>query len=119
MTTMVTWFQTLLGGRPVGADSFGNRYYETRSRQDGKHYRRWVIYKHEDEASSVPPGWHAWLHYTVDKTPMEVYPVARFWQRSHVPNRTGTASAYRPPGHTLQGGKRDHATGDYEPWTPN
>ena len=32
---------------------------------------------------------------------------------------TGTALAYRPPGHTLKGGHRAPATGDYEPWTPN
>jgi NADH:ubiquinone oxidoreductase subunit len=38
--------------------------------------------------------------------------------REHVPNLTGTDRAYRPPGHTLQGGRRDRATGDYEPWTP-
>ena len=31
---------------------------------------------------------------------------------------TGTDLAYRPPGHTLMGGHRAKATGDYEPWTP-
>ena len=31
---------------------------------------------------------------------------------------TGTDQAYRPPGHTLKGGRRAKATGDYEPWTP-
>jgi len=36
-----------------------------------------------------------------------------------VPNLTGTAEAYRPPGHVLAGGQRDKATGDYEPWKPN
>jgi len=29
-----------------------------------------------------------------------------------------TAATYRPPGHTLRGGQRDPATGDYEAWTP-
>ena len=31
---------------------------------------------------------------------------------------TGTENAYLPPGHTLEGGKRAKATGDYEAWRP-
>ena len=31
------------------------------------------------------------------------------WQTDHVPNMTGTAGAYRPPGHVLKGGARDGA----------
>jgi len=41
------------------------------------------------------------------------------WQTDHVPNMTGTAGAFRPPGHVLKGGARDAATGDYEPWQPS
>ena len=40
------------------------------------------------------------------------------WQQEHQPNLTGTAAAYRPPGHELEGGRRARATGDYEAWTP-
>ena len=46
-------------------------------------------------------------------------PAARPWQKPHIPNRTGTAEAYRPPGHEFKGGRRAAATGDYEPWTPS
>jgi NADH:ubiquinone oxidoreductase subunit len=46
-------------------------------------------------------------------------PPAKQWQREHLPNLTGTHEAYRPPGHTLEGGRRSSATGDYEPWSPN
>ena len=42
----------------------------------------------------------------------------RPWQKEHQPNPTGTPAAYLPPGHTLKGGRRAAATGDYEPWTP-
>ena len=42
----------------------------------------------------------------------------RDWQKPHVPNLTGTGLAYRPPGHTLQGGQRARSGGDYEPWQP-
>ena len=65
MTTLVTRVMTWLQGERVGADSFGNCYYQERAKPAGRRRRRWVVYKQEDEASRVPPSWHAWLHYTV------------------------------------------------------
>jgi NADH:ubiquinone oxidoreductase subunit len=85
----------------------------------GRRRRRWVIYNGVDDASRIPPEWHAWLHYTVDGTPSADGPPAKPWQREHLCNLTGTDAAYRPPGHTLEGGRRSSATGDYEPWSPN
>jgi NADH:ubiquinone oxidoreductase subunit len=66
----------------------------------------------------VPPEWNAWLHYTVDTVPADSGAPKRDWQKPHVPNRTGTPDAYRPAGHTLRGGHRQKATGDYEAWRP-
>jgi NADH:ubiquinone oxidoreductase subunit len=114
-TRLFTWFS----GSFVGEDSLGNRYFRERgqpSRGLGRE-RRWVIYRGEPEASSVPPGWHAWLHHQSGEPPKSGERHA--WQREHAPNLTGTPMAYRPPGHVLQGGKRARATGDYEPWTPD
>jgi NADH:ubiquinone oxidoreductase subunit len=62
---------------------------------------------------------HAWLHYTTDQVPDDSKTKVPAWQKEHKPNLTGTAAAYRPPGHTLEGGKRAPATGDYEPWRPS
>lgn len=118
MTTLVTWVTTLLHGRRVGKDSFGNIYYEERKTPKQRRKRRWVVYNGVDEASRVPPLWHAWLHYTIDAPPDESAERGPAWQKAHVPNVTGTAQAYRPPGHTLQGGRRAKATGDYDPWIP-
>jgi NADH:ubiquinone oxidoreductase subunit len=113
-----------LRGERVGSDQFGNRYY--REKGGGKVHadslrkeRRWVIYDGEVEASRVPAEWHAWLHHTTQDLPPEGGPAKRPWQKDHLPNLTGTAAAYRPPGHILQGGQRDKATGDYEPWVPD
>jgi NADH:ubiquinone oxidoreductase subunit len=113
-----------LRGEQVGSDQFGNRYY--REKGGGKVHadslrkeRRWVIYAGEVEASRVPAEWHAWLHHTTQDLPPEGGPAKRPWQKEHLPNLTGTAAAYRPPGHILQGGQRDKATGDYEPWVPD
>ncbi len=37
--------------RKVGADEFGNRYYQARSAAAGKKPRRFVVYKGQPEAS--------------------------------------------------------------------
>ena len=119
-TRLYTW----LKGQEVGRDAFGNRYF--REKGGGRVHpdslrreRRWVIYEGEPEASRVPPEWHAWLHHTTDEVPPEGGPPKRPWQKDHKPNLTGTAEAYRPPGHFLKGGRRARATGDYEPWRPD
>lgn len=111
-TSLFTRFR----GRSVGKDVFGNLYYEEKSPVRGRPARRWVIYAGPIEASTVPPEWHAWLHYTVDAPIAEN--TRRPWMKPHLPNRTGTAYSYRPPGHDYQGGRRQRATGDYEAWAP-
>jgi NADH:ubiquinone oxidoreductase subunit len=112
-----TWLFTLMRGEAIGTDSDGNRYYQERKARPGMRRRRWVIYKGAAEASSVPPEWHAWLHYNMQEPPLQPkrpWP----WQKPHRPNLTGTPQAYRPPGHDYRGGHRAKATGDYEPWQP-
>lgn len=111
--TLGTRFHTWRKGQPVGVDEFGNRYYH-----DPRSGRRWVIYAGPSEASSVPPGWHAWLHRTTDIAPPQDAYRPHDWERPHQPNLTGTARAYRPPGSILARGRRPRVTGDYEPWQP-
>ncbi|HUK10848.1 MAG TPA: NADH:ubiquinone oxidoreductase subunit NDUFA12 [Stellaceae bacterium] len=124
MTTIGTLLFTWWKGERVGTDEFGNRYYREKPGRQlrpgggwNSRERRWVLYKGEPEASKVPPEWHAWLHHTVNELPdpkRRKYP----WEKPHLPNLTGTARAYRPPGSLLKGGHRAPATGDYEPWQP-
>jgi NADH:ubiquinone oxidoreductase subunit len=112
---IVTWRT----GIPVGSDELGNQYYKaTKPGQWGRE-PRWVIYAGEDEASMVPAEWHGWLHHRAAQPPTELPPVHQAWQKPHLPNKTGTEAAYRPPGHTLEGGHRARATGDYQAWTPS
>ncbi|MBH68528.1 MAG: NADH:ubiquinone oxidoreductase subunit NDUFA12 [Rhodospirillaceae bacterium] len=115
-THLYTW----LWGRQVGGDQFGNRYFEHKYRTvaSGK-LKRWVLYNGIVEASKVPPEWHAWLHYNLESVPDLSEALGFEWQKPHLPNLTGTRYSYRPPGHLSQGGTRDGATGDYEPWKPN
>jgi NADH:ubiquinone oxidoreductase subunit len=112
---MVTRVKTWLHGEPVGADAYGNRYFQAKRAPAAGRRRRWVVYAGTPDASKVPPEWHAWLHYTVDAP---LTPVARPWIRPHQPNLTGTAAAWRPAGSQLRGGVRARATGDYESWSP-
>ena len=56
--TLGTKIYTILFGKFVGKDSFGNIYYNSKS---GK---RWVIYNGEVEASKIPNEWYSWMHYT-------------------------------------------------------
>jgi NADH:ubiquinone oxidoreductase subunit len=111
-TRVFTWSK----GRRVGSDVYGNIYYEERG--GGPRVRRWVIYRQLAEASLVPPAWHGWLHHTVDVPPDEENYDARPWEKTPLPNLTGTPLAYRPPGSTLRSGVTKPPL-DYEPWRPN
>ena len=119
--TLGTRLFTMWRGELVGDDDAGNRYFRDKKRRSGSRAgtreRRWVLYAGEVEASRVPSEWHAWLHHTAAEAPDGRAKWA--WQKEHQPNRTGTAEAYRPPGHVLEGGKRQPASGDYEPWRPS
>jgi len=113
-----TKLYTFLHGCPVGHDQFGNQYYQTkRIPPDGERRRRWVMYAGAVDSSSVPPEWHAWLHYTTD-APLKLE-VRKPWQTTLEPNPTGTALSYRPPGHDYEGGVRAATGSDYEAWTPD
>ncbi|NQV57837.1 MAG: NADH:ubiquinone oxidoreductase subunit NDUFA12 [Rhodospirillales bacterium] len=114
-----TWIYTLVNGKLVGKDEFGHRYYRGMGRKLHGRERRWVVYKGIVEASKVPPEWHAWLHHMVEDPLTEEAATAKDWQKSHLPNLTGTKAAYRPQGHDLRGGVRAPATGDYDAWTPD
>lgn len=112
---LATW----LSGTRVGTDQFGNVYYTAKPKRGSKRERRWVIYKGDVEASTVPPEWHGWMHHQSDVVPGNNNPLRRNWQQPYIPNMTGTTAAYVPPGHVTRGAERDKATGDYQAWTPN
>jgi NADH:ubiquinone oxidoreductase subunit len=107
---------TFLHGREIGTDEAGNRYFEEKRPGARRRPRRWVAYAGLPEATSIPPEWHGWMHYTIDYPLPQTRRLA--WQKPHLPNVTGTAASYRPPGHDYSGGHRAAATGDYQAWTP-
>ena len=111
--TITTRIYTRLFGESVGTDPFGNRYFRRKAAKGGRE-KRWVVYNGKAEPSKVPAEWHGWLHYT----PSERTSHRHAWEKEHLPNLTGTAGAYVPPGHLLRGGQRDASTSDYESWKP-
>ena len=113
-----TWIHTLLHGRMVGRDAYGNRYYMGRRANGEGRLPRWVVYKGIAEPTKVPPEWHGWLHYTHDALPETTRRKAHVWEKPAQPNLTGTDFAYRPPGHLLKGGVRSASSSDYEAWKP-
>ena len=77
----------------VGSDVWQNRYYTLRG-------RRFVVYGQSIEASTVPPSWHGWLHYTTDAHPGPSVEgdmfAPYFWQKAPLLNLTGTVFQHVP-----------------------
>jgi NADH:ubiquinone oxidoreductase subunit len=88
--TFGTRIKTILYGKLIGQDTFGNKYYESK---EGK---RWIIYFDEIDASKIPVEWYSWIHFTPNKIEM-VHDFKKYdWQKPHQSNLTGTESAYYP-----------------------
>ena len=120
-TRIFTWWQgqtintqifTWRKGEKVGEDDLGNVYYRTADDS-----RRWVIFNGYAEASTVSPEWHGWLHRTWDEPPTEKQLPKQSWEKPHIPNLTGTAAAYAPPG-SIRRAADPAPRSDYEAWTP-
>jgi NADH:ubiquinone oxidoreductase subunit len=112
--TITTGIHVRRHGRKVGTDALGNLYYAAK-----KGGRRWVLYNGPNDASRIPPDWHAWIHHQIDGPPDESLPPPPKFLREPTPNLTGTPLAYRPSGALERGARRAAASGDYEAWTPD
>ncbi len=88
--TLGTKLKTIFFGKLVGSDSFGNKYYESKS---GK---RWVIYSKEVEATKIPVEWYSWIHFTPNRIEKNHDLEKYDWQKPHKSNTTGTEEAYYP-----------------------
>ena len=111
-STWGTRFYTWRKGTRVGEDQFGNVYYE------GDGGRRWVQYAGYAEATSIPAGWHGWMHHRTDTPPSQESYAPREWEKPHLVNPTGTPAAIFPKGSQSNPASRPVVTGDYEAWRP-
>ena len=88
--TFGTRIKTILFGKLIGSDEYGNKYYQN------KKGKRWVIYANEIDASKIPVEWYSWIHFMPNKIE-NIHKLEKHdWQKPHQPNLTGTDSAYYP-----------------------
>ncbi|MGI9461045.1 MAG: NADH-ubiquinone oxidoreductase subunit NDUFA12 family protein [Alphaproteobacteria bacterium] len=113
MANILTHLIKIFDSRFIGSDPLGNRYYERRKYDAWGRKKRFIIYiGKEDDASLLPPEYHAWMHYIIDDFPTAGQTsYRRFYQKPHSANLSGSRMAYKP--------KRSPATGDYRSWSPN
>ena len=102
----------------VGEDEFGNKYYEGKNSVLGRK-RRFVIYKGSAEPSKIPAEWHGWMHRNTDVAPVNINTHKHAWQKTHLPNLTGTKYSYFPSGSLKSTGQRVKVSSDYQAWSPN
>ena len=89
--TIGTKLYTIFYGKYVGKDDFGNKYYENK-----KQNKRWLLYKDEIDASKISNDWYSWIHFIKNKMELNTSVEKYKWQKPHLPNLTGTKSAYHP-----------------------
>ena len=89
--TFGTFLKTLIFGKYVGSDDYGNKYYKN------KNDERWVIYSKNIEAKKITSDWYLWIHHTVDKIPDKHTEDKKYiWQKKHLENQTGTENSFKP-----------------------
>ncbi len=104
-----------LFGKLVDKDELGNSYYIMRQKDSFGRNKRVIKYKGKPDPTLIPPRFHAWIHYLCDK-PLSSEKYS--WEKPNLGNLTGTTNAYFPPGHIVNGAKRDKASADYVAWKP-
>ncbi len=114
-STVGTKLHTLLNGKKIGEDYFGNSYYESK---DKKH--RWCIYLNESEASKISPEWNSWLRFISHASP-KFNEKTYQWQKLFDGNLTGLDTAYKPGivGVTEKKEELDNYQSDYKAWNPS
>jgi len=87
--TLGTLIKTILFGKFVGSDEYGNKYYRSKNNE------RWVVYRDNVEATKITSDWYLWIHHTIDKIPNQKE--NRYdWQKKHLENQTGTINSFKP-----------------------
>lgn len=110
MNTITIMRQLFCNAKKIGQDQYGNTYFEQPQKKQKP--KRWVMYNGIPEGSCVPPEWHGWLHYMFDAPPAESIRAPYDWQKSHLPNLTGTKMAFSPQS------ENNNIRKPYTPWRP-
>ena len=119
MKNISLYLYTIFKGKLVGKDQDDNKYYTSDISHGIKKEKRWVLYKNDNDPTSIEPMWHAWLHHVVKDVPNLKTKKNFYWQKKISPNYTGTKKAYLPPGHILSKERKIKKIKNYEFWMPN
>jgi|TARA_Y100000389_G_C17470886_1_gene530640 NADH:ubiquinone oxidoreductase subunit len=109
---LINKFLIRLFNNKVGSDDFGNEYFLSKDKK-----KRYIVYNGIVEATKIPSEWHIWIHYKTNKIPSSYQNKKFFWQKSHLPNLTGTQNAYYPKPYSSNQGC--NSTNTYSSWNPS
>lgn len=72
MRKLLVYLKSLLQGKYVGCDIYGNKYYEdTSSKRFFGRNSRWIYYKSYLSPQHIPASWHNWLHHQCEAAPIK------------------------------------------------
>ena len=121
MSSLRVKLYTLLNGKLVGRDEFGNKYYHKAPINKEKD-ERWVLYRGIDDPSKIPARWYRWIHFMSDTIPTDENYKNYSWQIDHQANFTGTEYSYKQKNldqiTTDKTNKQKLYRKDYDAWSP-
>ena len=87
-----TILYTLLNGKKVGEDYYGNIFYIHKKNKK----KRWVLYKKQIDPTSLEVEWQIWLTETYKDKEIIINKPSFKWQKNKKANLTGTTASYHP-----------------------
>ena len=87
-----TILYSFLKGKKIGQDKIGNKFYVHKKIKN----KKWVLYKHNIDPTSLDVKWQIWLTSTNSNVPTDIEESNFQWQKDKQPNLTGTVNSYHP-----------------------
>ena len=109
-----TTLYSIFFGKEVGTDNFGNKYYVHKKNTS----KRWVLYKESVDPTAVSVDWQLWLNNNANEPPAKPEKIFS-WQKSRLPNQTGSDEAYHPKSSKYIKNKEKQVNIDSKIWNPN
>ena len=109
-----TIMYTLVFGKEIGRDAFGNRYFVSRKKKS----KKWVLYNKVKDPSVIPVEWQIWLTDDSEKIKSDTVINNKFsWEKERIHNLTGSFEAYHPAKKFM--GSKIKSKKKYKNWEPN
>ena len=113
INNLPTFFYSIFFGKKVGVDSFGNKFFIHKKNSN----KRWVLYSKQLDPTAISVEWQLWLNKnTVDIPEKNVKSL--FWQKTRLPNQTGSKKAYHPKNKEYNKQKKHSSNSEDKIWRP-